>query len=415
VPLRLDKSDRRLLLWAAAILLPIMAALALSSANQEDSGVPSSYSAQSSGAKAAFLLLQQEGYNVERWEHSPADLPVDAGNTVLVLANPSDFPMPDEKIALEQYLNRGGKVVITGSNISLFFSRAQTTREFSPDFTWKEYRPQILSSLTRGGSVKMAPAAYWDHPSTAILVHYPADDGRPVIVSYRVGKGQVIWWAASTPLSNAGISMSGNLGLLLNSLGDSGAHVYWDEYFHGTRRTLLSYAFEWPAFLGLMQGGLVVLALLITYSRRNGPIYPRDEPSRLSPLEFVETLGGLYRRAHHTRTALEVPYTQFRALAIRHLGLKADLPAPDLARAIHNRFNLSDHALQDLFKDIEAAMYDPELTEAEVLRLVQQLSLHARTLQLEPVCGRERGDSRVGARRRNPACPGVPWERSRGI
>jgi hypothetical protein len=238
----------------------------------------------------------------------------------------------------------------------------------------------------------MAAAGYWEHPSTAILVHYAAEDERPVIVSYAVGKGQVIWWAASTPLTNAGISSSGNLALLLNSLGDPGTHVYWDEYFHGIRRTLLSYAFEWPAFLALVQGGLVVLALLFTYSRRNGPIYPRDEPSRLSPLEFVETLGGLYQRAHHTRTALEVPYTQFRALATRRLGLKADLPAPDLARAIRNRFNLPDDALQDLFKDIEAAMYDPELTEAGALRMVQQLNLHARSLQLEPSCGRERGE-----------------------
>jgi hypothetical protein len=408
VPINLDKSDRRILLWAAAILLPILAALALSSANQEDSGVPSSYSAQSSGAKAAFLLLQQEGYNVEPWERSPSELPIDGGRTVLVLANPSDFPTPGEKRSLEQYLEGGGKVVITGSSASLFLPRAETTHEFSPDPTWKEYRPRILSALTRGGPVKMVPAGYWEHPSTAVLVHYAAEDGRPVMVSYRVGKGQVIWWASSTPLSNAGISTSGNLALLLNSLGGAGTHVYWDEYFHGIRRTLLSYAFEWPAFLGLVQGGLVVVALLVTYSRRNGPIYPRDESSRLSPLEFVETLGGLYRRAHHTRTALEVPYTRFRALATRRLGLKADLPSPDLARAIHNRFNVPNDVLQDLFRDIETAMYDPELTEAETLRLVQQLSRHARSLQLEPFCGHERGDSRVGARRRNA-------EPSRGI
>lgn len=227
----------------------------------------------------------------------------------------------------------------------------------------------------------MAPASYWKHPFSGVLVHYATAEERAVVVSYTTGKGQVIWWAASTPLSNAGISSSGNLALLLNSLGDSGNHVYWDEYFHGIRRTLLSYAFEWPTLLALAQGGLVVLALLVTYSRRNGPIYPRDEPSRLSPLEFVETLGGLYRRAHHTRTALEVPYTQFRTLATRRLGLKTDLPAPDLARAIRNRFNLPNDALQDLFKDIEAVMYDPKLTEAEALRMVQQLSLHARSLE----------------------------------
>src|SRR2546422_4760103 len=40
--------------------------------------------------------------------------------------------------------------------------------------------------------------------------------------SYSYGKGQVIWWAAATPLSNAGIRQRGNLNLFLNSVGPPG-------------------------------------------------------------------------------------------------------------------------------------------------------------------------------------------------
>ncbi len=68
--------------------------------------------------------------------------------------------------------------------------------------------------------------------------------------------------------------------------------------------------------------------------------------------------------------------------ATRQLGLNAEVPAADLARAIRNRLNYKDDSLQDLLRDIEAAMYDPELTEARALELVQQLSLHARSLLL---------------------------------
>ncbi len=381
MPLRLDKSDRRLLWWAGGLLVPVIFAIALSSADEPDSGIPSTYSPQSHGAKAAFVLLQQAGYNVERWERPPVELPGKAAQTVLVLAHPTDFPSPEEKKALEQYLDRGGTVLATGPIASLFVPQAHTQPEVSLDPTWKEYRPQLVSPLTRGGAVQMSPAAYWDHTSTRYSEHYAAEDGRPVIVSYKVGNGKVIWWASSTPLSNAGISSSGNLPLLLNSLGDSRTHVYWDEYFHGVRRSVLSYATERPVLFGLLQSGLVALALLVTYSRRNGPIHPPDEPSRLSPLEFVQTLGGLYRRAHHTSTALEIPSTRFRMITTRQLGLALDVPAADLARAIYRRLNYQDDALQDLLKNIETAMYAPDLTEAKALELVQQLSVHTRNLQ----------------------------------
>jgi hypothetical protein len=305
---------------------------------------------------------------------------------VLVLANPSRPPSHEEKDALQSYLSHGGKILITDFAADFYLPHGESQREVMVDPVAREYQPQLVTSLTRGGAISMSPTAYWKRCSTNCLVHY-ADSrfgsARPIVVSYQVGKGQVIWWAASTPLSNGGIAHSGNMELLLNSIGPvDGNHVLWDEYFHSSQRTAASYLQEMPVLFGLAQGAFAVLALLLTYSRRNGPIYPADTPSRLSPLEFVETLGGLYRRAHVTRAALEVPYSRFRMLAARQLGLKTDIPAPDLARAIGNRLGYKDDSLQDLLVRIETALYDPELQEAAVLELVQQLHFHARRLQL---------------------------------
>lgn len=383
MPLNLDKSDRRLLLWAALIFLPMIVALAaLSSNDEQDTGVPSSYSAQSSGAKAAYILLGDLGYRVERWDRPPDQLPAEPGHTVLVLAAPTLPPSREERLALKTYLNRGGKILATGSWAASYLPQAETVHEPVPEPIAKQYEPQMVSSLTRGGAIRMSPNGYWKQATTGVLVHY-SDQDRPIVVSYKSGKGQVIWWGASTPLSNSGISKSGNLPLLLNSLGQAGdTHVFWDEYFHGSRGSMRSYLGTAPVFWGLLQGALVVLALLLTYSRRNGPIYPVDEPSRLSPLEFVETLGALYRRAHATRAALEVPYSRFRMLAARQLGMKTDVPAADLARAVRNRLGYRDDSLRDLLLRIEAAMYDPHLREDTALELVQKLSLHTRDLRL---------------------------------
>ncbi|MGC2694934.1 MAG: DUF4350 domain-containing protein [Candidatus Angelobacter sp.] len=380
----IDKSDRRLLMWAALFLLPVIIALAFLSQEEEESGVPSTYSAQTRGAKAAYLLLEDLGYKVERWEQSPTELPADPEKSVLVLANPFRPPSREEKNALQTYLSRGGKILATGSSPWLYLPQAETDREALPLPTWKEYPPQLLTPLTRGGAVQMSPTAYWKDASTTFLAHY-SDDDRPIVVSYKVGNGEVIWWAASTPLTNAAINKSGNLALLLNSLGQSDqSRVYWDEYFHGYRSSLGGYLGEPPVLYGLLQCLLVFTALIFTFSRRNGPIHRLMTSSRLSPLEFVHTLGKLYRRANAVHSALAIPYARFRTLATRQLGIHSDISAADLARALKHRLRYKDDNLHELLQLIESALHNPELSEAWALELVQQLNYHTQKLKLIP-------------------------------
>jgi hypothetical protein len=383
--MKIERSDRRLLIWAGAFMLLLILALTFLSQDEEESGIPSTYSAQRSGAKAAFLLLQQSGYKVQRWAQSPSDLPADPAHTVLVLASPFRAPTSDEKNALQTFVDRGGKILITGWSVSLYLPQAETENEPVPSPIAKEYQPQLLTSLTRGGAIQMSPVAYWKGPATSSLAHY-SDGDRPIVVSYKAGLGEVIWWGASTPLTNAAIANSGNMALLLNSLGNAGdVQVYWDEYFHGEQSSLIGYAGDPPLMFGLLQILLVFLALIFTFSRRNGPIHPLPQPSRLSPLEFVSTLGKLYRRANAVHSALAIPYTRFRAQAARQLGISQDVPAADLARALKNRLRYKDDSLAKLLQQIENALHNPELREAQALELAQQLNRHAQDLKLNPM------------------------------
>jgi hypothetical protein len=235
----------------------------------------------------------------------------------------------------------------------------------------------------------MSPGAYWKDSSTGVLVHY-ADENRPIVVSYKVGQGQVIWWAASTPLTNAAINKSGNAALLLNSLGSAAqVQVYWDEYFHGYQSSFSGFFFEKPVFFGFLQCVFVFLALIFTFSRRSGPIHPLPEPSRLSPLEFVHTLGRLYHRAHAAHSALAVPYARFRSLATRQLGISPDAPAAELARALKARLRYKDDTLDGLLEQIENALRSPELSEKWALALAQQLARRTQDLKLIPLTTEE--------------------------
>jgi hypothetical protein len=381
--MKIERSDRRLLIWAGVFMLVVILALTFFSQDEEESGVPSTYSAQRSGAKAAFLLLQQSGYKVQRWEQSPAELPADPAHTVLVLASPFRGPTRDEKDALQTFVDRGGKLLVTGRNASIYLPHAKTEDEPVPSPVAKDYQPQLLTTLTRGGAIQMSPGAYWKGPATSSLAHY-SDGDRPIVVSYKAGLGEVIWWGASTPLTNAAIAKQGNMALLLNSLGPAGdVQVYWDEYFHGDQSSLIGYAGDPPLKFGLLQTLLVFLALIFTFSRRNGPIHPLPQPSRLSPLEFVSTLGKLYRRANAVHSALAIPYARFRMQAARQLGINQDAPAPELARALKNRLRYKDDSLAELLQQIESALHNPELREAQALELVQQLNRHAQGFHVQ--------------------------------
>jgi hypothetical protein len=379
---KLEKSDRRLLLWAGLILLPLIVLLVWFSDNDEDSGIPTTYSSTASGAKAAYLFLKEEGYDVERWESPPSDLPQAARNTVLVLASPGAMPDALEKNALQMYLKRGGKILGTGFSCSWFLPETDITMEFLPDPVGKEYQPQILSPLARAGAIKMSPAAHWSEAAKGQLVHY-ADQGKGIVVSYHVGQGEVIWWAASQPLSNTGINQAGNLSLLLNSIGGSkSTKILWDEYFHSQHLAHSTAAWTAPLKYGFWQCLLVFVALVLTFGRRNSPIRRPSEPSRLSPLEFAHTLGNLYRRAHATRTALEVPYNRFRALLIRRLGLRNDVSSSELLESAQKKLAYRDPDFEDTFREILKGLRDPDIKEAKVLELVQRLNQHARNLKL---------------------------------
>jgi hypothetical protein len=123
MPSALDPGDRKLLLIAAAILILLIVATVIFSpapdAN-EDAGVPTTYSTTRSGAQAAYLLLRELGYRSERWEKSPTELPSAPHGTVLILANPNDFPNKPEREALLRFVHSGGWIIYAGNFPFLF-------------------------------------------------------------------------------------------------------------------------------------------------------------------------------------------------------------------------------------------------------------------------------------------------------
>jgi hypothetical protein len=270
-------------------------------------------------------------------------------------------------------LLHGGRVVATGSSAARLLPDAEP---FEPgdEFEDKLKFPALLPSPLIEGApeISMVPPKNWKPTRASHLVVFGNKDTAAVI-TYRVGSGQVIWWGTDTPLTNGGIGDEGNLALFLNSVAPaSGKRILWDEYFHGARGTLWSYLAKTPLPWGMAQLGLVFLAILATYSRRHGPIRTPAKVSRLSPLEFVETLGDLYSSAHAGAAAVQIMCQRLRFLLTRQLGLPANVPAEELARSASQALAWNEAEVRKTLVRAEQNATN-RLDDQESLQLVQEL------------------------------------------
>jgi hypothetical protein len=294
---------------------------------------------------------------------------------VLVLADPS-FAEERDREAVREFLRKGGRVLGTGPGLVAIVKGAHTVVR-TPHFEWKSYRPAEPSALTRGiREIVMAPQFLFAAEDGDDA---PFKDGDEVpVVRFSYGKGEVIWWSTSEPLSNSGIREKDNAQLLLNSIGSPGAPVFWDEYFHQENKTVIDSIWNSPLRWGLLDCALMVVILCLTWSRRFGPMRTTVEHSRLAPIDFVTTLANLYKRAKAGNIAIEIVSERFRYALHRRYSIPRSLESALLAPQISGLLPASDAGqLQGLLEAVEDAVRDPNTkanTAAELVRKLHEIA-----------------------------------------
>jgi hypothetical protein len=386
MPKALDSTDRKLLIGGAVLLAMAVTASTVLSPPKEGgghTGFPSSYSSSWDGAKAAYDLLQASGYQVERWENEPAELPEDASDKVLILADPLMGASSAEVEALHEFVRHGGRILATGPRAWRLLPEASSFVPGEPLEEKTTFKARLPSPLAADApEISMIAPKSWKPQKPGQLVIY-GNEETAAVVNYHVESGQVVWWGSSSPLTNGSIQDSGNLALLLNSVGPpKGTHVLWDEYFHGAHRSLWEYFEGTPVPWGMLQVALVFAAILLTYSRRSGTIRMPAKKSRLSPLEFVETLGDLYAAGHAGTAAVRVAYQRLRFLLTRQLGLVTDIPAAAMAKSASEALGWKLALISDTLGRADRATHETTLRDEDSLKLVQELFDYTARLEM---------------------------------
>ena len=384
--LPLDSTDKKIVLFSvlSLALLTILALLFSPGRRSSSPGYPSSYSNGPDGAKAAYTLLAEMGYRVERWSSPPEDLPKPSKNTVLIVAGPIVPSSNNERRQLKQFVEGGGHLLITGMNGAPMIE-AKGVEEMPPlQDAWETFAAETPSPLTlHAPQIAMEAPALWPHLEPGWQRYYGTRRGAAV-AKLRFGAGDVIWWGADSPLTNLGITKASNLALFLNCVGSAAENrVLWDEYFHGVRPGLWHYLSHTPLPWALLQLLTLSAFVVITWARRSGSVRPLPRVSRLSPLEFIETVGSLYQRKGAAAGAVEIAYSRFRFLLARRLGISSTAPTADLIRSVRERPAWTIPGFPETLEQIDSAVRHQQVREPQALTWVGKLYEYTHWLGLE--------------------------------
>jgi hypothetical protein len=373
----LDAKDRKLLLicLGVVVILAVITGVFARNQNSDDNPLPSSYLTGMHGARAAYDLLVESGYPVERWEQPLGELAAQANReTVVILVDPY-LPSTNDFKAVDQILERGGRILVTGMTGGALAPDGAARPTTQLNGAACKLAPQGLGSLAGSGEVWMQPEATWTMNNPRYHVDYNCAGG-PAVVEYDEHAGHVVWWAGSTPIENGSIARANNLDLFLNTIGSPEGHrFYWDESLHGETKSEWYYARG--AALNMLIYGAIGLALLtiLSFSRRSGPVRDVPQPSRSTPVEFIEALGSLYGKAGASATAIKLAYDRFRRTMGALCGVKGmQMNARELADALRRRFPAAAAELETDLAECESACDDDFLSPKKALALVQKLS-----------------------------------------
>ncbi len=362
--------DLGVVLIAAALMVLVAGATAILAPPDEGLGLRgSSLSSGAAGGKAGFLLLRRLGYVVQRTFDPMVALEASPATDVLILMAPQLMPSALDTAALGRFVEAGGVVLVAEQPAwlpSLTRGAVRTSAATTPE-------PVLASPLALG-----APALRMDHlggqgePKPPYATIY-ADARGAAVTAARIGRGRVIYWASALPATNAAIDEPGHVELLVNAIGPPlDRRVLWDEHYHGHRRSAWSYASGTPLPAALAQIGVVALAAVVTVSFRRRPLRAVPDPPRTAPLEFVDTMGGLYERAGAATTAVAVALAHLRRRLIAVSGLPADADDASLSRHAAVRAGLPSDALAALIARARAAATGP-LPAAAAVSIVRAL------------------------------------------
>ncbi len=329
-------ADQRLILIVLAVMLVLMVGVGVLAPKQgEDDPTPSSTNTAPLGVKAAYLTLEGLGRKTSRWTKPLRELndsmnDEEAAKTTLVVLEPV-YDATEEaelKAQMARFVARGGQVLTTGAaGATLLGGKVETS--LIQDGLCRT-TPEGDSALAKAGSVQMPDHGSWkldDKQFAGVNLKVAQRCGKDAVVVFTVPetakRGGVVWWSSAAPMSNVELKQDAPLKLVLASLGE-GRNVVFAEGLHTATRTLWDAAKGLPVGWVSWQAAALFLLLVLSFSRRRGPVRMPVTLPRSSPVEFATSMGDLYEKGGATSAVTEAAKRRLYRMLTREAGLAQD-------------------------------------------------------------------------------------------
>jgi len=348
----------------------------------EQTGNRSSYKGTRFGTLAYFLLLQEMGFSVSRFEEPFTDLAESNVGTLFVISPSADHqPTEDELEALQTWVEDGGQLVLVDRDVNLPFGVPPVTIRTRPT-SGENPKPIGPSIYTRGvDEIRVSPFAnaITLDPNTG-TAHFAGVRG-PLLVDFPYGSGHVTFLSDTHIVENSGIVDADNVVLALNlahGLTDTKS-IAFDEYHHGygtitgERTGLREYIAGTPVPWILAQIALIALAVAVTAGRRFARPVPVARERRTSALEFVSSMATVQRLAQASSLAVENVYGPFRARIARYANVPVRTPVDAIATAAARKARINKDPILATMQRCEEVLSGSSCSPEELLRLVAQI------------------------------------------
>jgi hypothetical protein len=331
------KQLKNTLLWAmpAGFLICLTLLVMLLGNKPQTPAELGSYDPGKNGARAAFLLLKELGFDV-----APSKRIVEGKFRWIISPRSSSRQFE----ALPAWIQAGGKVLLADDQIEI-------TEKLGITVTKKSISVQDQQQNLNLGETEVAFATGNIELTTTKMAYrtWPAKAKKPLISIFRQGRGEV--WLVHLPgfMQNSVLKKSipsrlGN-GLIISEIAhamvqQSNERIWFDEYFHGmrTRPSVLELLTEPPLLWVSLQGLLLLIFSLWRYAPRFGTYQELPTPRRRSKEEYLLAMASMLERKRAYDIALQsVRHSITHGLA-HALSLPAEVKLSLLAQQAEKRW-----------------------------------------------------------------------------
>ncbi len=360
----------------ALLLLLLLAGLMTAAAwKQNAAQLPalSSTSPAPNGALALRLWARELGYQVSDGVDIAYTPPKEAA--LALVLQPDEFTS-SELYMLDRWVKAGGTLIAAGDSPGML----TLAKHYEMPMTLlgallDEARPQapVLASPPLEDPVTLLTMWAFE-PERDDYAALFAGRGYPLMVSFELEQGHVILSTASYPFTNIGLKQAGNPELLLNllSTGPAGSLLWFDEWHHGFRtgRQVIGPQ-NWLRYTAagrslLFVAGVIFLALLLGGRNFGRPAPLPHQVRRRGPLDHLNAIANLNRRAGHRAATLRHYRQQVKRYWGRRYRLDPGLPDDRFVASLAAcNPGLDAPALLALLRDLST----PNPSEADMVRL----------------------------------------------